>query len=120
MTLSERIKQECKKQGIPVSKLEKDLGFANAYISQLNPDTVQYHRLVKIADYLHVSEQYLLTGEENAGYYYNEETAKIAQEIFENPELHALFDAARDSDPEELKAFHNMLIVMKRKERNED
>lgn len=48
MTLKERIKAECKKKGISVSKLEKDLGFANAYINQLNPETIQHSRLIKI------------------------------------------------------------------------
>lgn len=64
--------------------------------------------------------KYLTTGEENDGeenYYLNDETAKAAQEIFENKELRALFDVARDADPEDLKALHNMALALKRKER---
>ena len=52
-----------------------------------------------------------------AGYYFNEETAKAAQEIFENKELRMLFDATRDADPEDLKALHSMALALKRKER---
>lgn len=52
-----------------------------------------------------------------AGYYFNEETAKAAQEIFENKELRMLFDAARGADPEDLKALHSMALALKRKER---
>ena len=119
MTLKERIKAECKKKGISVSKLEKDLGFANAYINQLNPETIQHSRLIKIADYLNVDVNYLLTGEESAGYYLNDETAKAAQEIFDNPELRLLFDEARNADPEDLKTVHQMLLALKRKENGE-
>ena len=46
-------------------------------------------------------------------YYTNPETAQIAQEIFDDPELHALFDAARDSKPESLKAAAAMLKTLK-------
>lgn len=73
-----------------------------------------------IADYFGVSVDYLMTGKEKEGgetYYLNEETAKAAQEIFENRELRALFDVQRDMEPEDLKALHNMALALKRKER---
>lgn len=50
-------------------------------------------------------------------YYLNEETAKAAQEIFDNKELRALFDVQRDMDPEDLQALHSMALALKRKER---
>jgi len=53
-------------------------------------------------------------------YYINDETAKAAQEIFENKELRALFDVQRDMDPDDLKALHNMALALKRKERGND
>ncbi len=77
-------------------------------------------KLKKIADFFGVSLDYLRTGEEKEGtpkYYINEETAAIAQDIFENRELRVLFDAARDAEPEDLTAVHNMLLALKRKER---
>lgn len=77
----------------------------------------------KIADYFHVSVDYLMTGEEKEGgetYYLNEETTKIAQDIFENKELRLLFDTARNAEPEDLKAVHNMLLALKRKEQRYD
>lgn len=51
------------------------------------------------------------------GYYINDETALVAQEIFENKELRALFDVQRDMDPDDLRALHNMALALKRKER---
>ena len=50
-------------------------------------------------------------------YYINDETAKVAQEIFENKELRVLFDAARDASPEDLETTYDMLMALKRKER---
>lgn len=44
-----------------------------------------------------------------AQWYINEETAKIAQEIFDDPNKRALFDAARDSRPEDLKMATDLL-----------
>ena len=58
--------------------------------------------------------------QENNRYYVNNETAKAAQEIFENKELRALFDVQRDMDPDDLKALHNMALALKRKERGND
>lgn len=73
-----------------------------------------------IADYFNVSVDFLMTGKEKEGgetYYLNEETANMAQKIFENKELRMLFDAAQDAEPEDLETVHSMLLALKRKER---
>lgn len=75
-----------------------------------------------IADYFGVSVDYLMTGKEKEGgekYYINDETASIAQDIFENKELRLLFDAAKDAQPEDLRTVHQMLLALKRKERGD-
>ena len=75
-----------------------------------------------IADYFGVSVDYLMTGKEKEGgekYYINDETAAIAQEIFDNKELRLLFDAAKDAQPEDLQTVHQMLLALKRKERGD-
>ena len=46
-------------------------------------------------------------------YYTNPETAQIAQEIFDNPHLHALFKAARGSKPKSLDLAADMLTELK-------
>lgn len=79
-------------------------------------------KLKKIADLFGVSVEYLRTGEEDGNiekYYINDETAQVAQEIFENKELRALFDVQKDMDPDDLRALHNMALALKRKERGE-
>lgn len=62
------------------------------------------------------TEKESISGEK---YYFNDETAKIAQEMYENTELRALFDAARDAKPEDLNAVYDVLMALKRKEKNE-
>ena len=65
MNTVERIKSICKERKIPISRLESDLKFGNAYISGLKKGTVPDDRLKLIADYLNVSMNFLITGEDN-------------------------------------------------------
>lgn len=66
MNSVERTKQICKERKIPISKLEKDLGYSNGYIGQLRKGVFPDDRLSEIAAYLSVSTTYLMTGEEKA------------------------------------------------------
>ena len=112
MNSVERVKTICKDRKIPISKLERDLGYSNGYIGQLRKGTFPNDRLKEIAEYLEVSIDYLMTGKEKEGgetYYINEETRAIAQEIFEKKELRMLFDVTRKSTPQRLMAYYNMI-----------
>jgi transcriptional regulator with XRE-family HTH domain len=51
--------------------------------------------------------------EEKPTYYLNVETARVAQEVFDNPDLRILFDAARDAKPEDLRLAAEMLRKFK-------
>lgn len=63
MTSVDRVKTICKTRKIPISKLERELGFANGYIGQLKKGTMPAERLAAIAEYLDVSYEYLLNEE---------------------------------------------------------
>ena len=76
-------------------------------------------KLQKIADLFGVTAEYIRTGKNSNEYYTNTETAQVAQEIFENKELKALFDVQKDMDPDELRALHGMALALKRKERGD-
>ena len=56
------VKSICKERKIPISKLEKDLGYANGYIGQLRKGTFPANRLSEIAQYLSVPVEYLMNG----------------------------------------------------------
>lgn len=66
MNSVERVKSICKERKIPISRLEKDLGYSNGYIGQLRKGTFPADRLSEIAKYLNVSASFLLTGEDEA------------------------------------------------------
>ena len=67
MSTYETIKSLCKQHSIAVTALEKELGFGRGSIGKLRTGQTSAERLQKIADYFHVSTDYLLTGEDNDG-----------------------------------------------------
>lgn len=108
--------------GITIYKFCKDTGVSESTVYTWKKKKTQCSaKLQKIVcEYFGVSADYLMTGKEKEDgpkYYLNDETAAIAQDIFENKELRLLFDAARDATPEDLKLTHDMLLALKRKER---
>ncbi len=119
MNSTERVKELLKERGIPYARIERECGFGNGYLATKKGD-LSAERLKKIADYLDVSFEYLMTGEEPDKYYEDEETVQIAQAIKDNAELKGLFSAARDASAETLQTIHQMLLIMKRQERHED
>ena len=46
-------------------------------------------------------------------YYTNSKTAETAQELFDNPDMRILFDAARDAKPEDLEKAAEYLSFLK-------
>lgn len=111
--------------GYTQAELADALGISRSRIGMYETGAREpdFETLEIIADFFNVDTDYLLgrtnktTFIPNTKYYLNDETAKAAQEIFENKELRMLFDATRDADAEDLKALHNMALALKRKER---
>lgn len=113
-----------KAKGCSAYQVSKATGIAQSTLSdwKSGKSIPKADKMQKIADFFNVSVDYLMTGEEKEGdkYYLNDETAQVAQEIFENKELRALFDVQRDMEPEDLRALHQMALALKRKERGDD
>lgn len=111
--------------GISAYKFCKDTGISQSTIStwKKKNNLISGELAKKIADYFNVSIEYLMTGEEKDRgdkYYLNNDTAEIAQAVFENKDLRVLFDAAKDASPEDLKTTYDMLMALKKKERGEN
>ena len=118
----EVFEQLLQKFGITAADVCKATGIRQSTISSWKSrrNLISGKNAQLIADYFNISVDYLMSGEEKEGgekYYLNDETAKMAQEIFDNKELRMLFDAARDAAPEDLEAAHTMILALKRKER---
>ena len=60
MVLFDNIKELCKKKGVSVWKLEKDLGFSNRSISKWNETDPGIRKVQKVADYFGVAIEDLL------------------------------------------------------------
>lgn len=60
MNSVEKVKLLCKERKIPISHLEKQLGFANGYISQLKKGTLPDDRLILIARFFDVPIESLM------------------------------------------------------------
>lgn len=84
MNSVERVKSICKNRKIPISKLEKDLGFSNGYIGQLRKGVFPDDRLGKIADYLGVTVDYLMNGEETDNKALNEKDERDIKQAIED------------------------------------
>lgn len=65
MNSVELVKEICKERKIPISRLERECGFSNGYIRKLSEGKFPSDRLLKIADYLDLSFEYLMTGIEH-------------------------------------------------------
>ena len=118
MNTVERIKNICKERKIPVSRLERECGFATGYISQLKKGSLPDDRLRKVAEYLNLPFEYLMNGVWEQQHYMDDETAEIAQWVFENQSGRLLFKAARRCSPDSILLAAK--ILEKLKETNPD
>ncbi len=115
--LYERIKELCKRNGTTISALEKELGFGRGSLSKIDKHRPSNEKLQKIAEYFGITVDQLTgvqTNEQPDSYYINEDTARIAQQIFEDPYLRILFDAAGDSRPEDIQMAADLLKRLKK------
>lgn len=60
MLLYDNIKKICLEKKIAISEMERDLGFPRSYVCKWNENEPGIRKVKKVADYLHVSIEYLL------------------------------------------------------------
>lgn len=105
--MKSKVKQLCKEKGVSMNTAESEIGLAKGYISKLGKSNPNMKTLQKIADYFGVTTEFLMSDadlDQSKNYYLNEETAKKAQEMFEDPDMRALFDMKRNMPPERFSA----------------
>ena len=71
-----------------------------------------------MCEIFHCTRSDLIAEEE--GHYVDPETIALAQKLYQNPEMHMLFDAVDGSSPSEMKKFYEMVLLMKREENPTD
>ena len=109
------------KENLTQDELAVKVGFSRSTISMYEngnrtptPDVLEV-----FADFFNVDMNYI-TGTTKDEYYLDLQTKQMAQEIFDNPELKALFDASRGATKEDLEITKNLLLSLKRKEQGGD
>lgn len=104
--------------GYTQEELSKKLGISRSRIGMYETGSREpdFETLETIADFFNVDIDYLMGRESSSMYYLNPDTAKAAQEIFDNRELRVLFDAARNAKPEDLETVTDVLRALLAKE----
>ena len=101
----EKIRAICKAKGIPVSRLEKDLGYANGYLNPKKAETLRLDRVAEIAQYLGIS---LTEIDDNSP---ENRTVEMLQSL--RDEDRALLQVARNMTPAEVQAAVDFLRRLK-------
>ena len=117
LELYKNIKERRLKLGMTQSELAEKLGYSDkSAIAKIESGKIDIpqSKIVAFAKALHTSPSELRGWDESKNeYYFNKETAKTAQELFDNPDMRVLFDAARDAKPEDLKKAAEFLSFLK-------
>lgn len=144
MTVADRIKLLRERLGLTQEQLAERLGYnGKSSISKIETsgNDITLKKISRLAPVLHTTEAYLMGWEDSPApsdkptkivkvvsqslreyanddteetYYTNDETAEMAQTLFDNEDMRLLFDAAKDSRPEDLKMAADMLNRLKR------
>ena len=120
-------------KGLSQDELARVMGVTRSAVSQYERGLrePQLEMMEFLADFFNVDYNYLLGKEDvttrfsdpmkkESDYYFDDETAKLAQELFENKELRALFDVQRGMSADDLRALYGMALALKRKEKGTD
>lgn len=125
MTVGERIKNRRQELGFSVDEVAKRLGKNRATIYRYEsgdiedlPTTV----LESIASVLDITPAELMGWEPDPqpGYYLGPETARLAQEMFEDPDMRSLFSMKRNMDPKQFRNYIDFMKAQYRLEHPED
>lgn len=97
------------RENLSQSELADKLGVSKSTISmyEVGNREPNFDTLEEIANLFNVDMNFLFRkdGSDKNNYFLNDETARIAKEIFDNPDLHMIFNMARYISPKRLKAL---------------
>ncbi|MDO4649158.1 MAG: helix-turn-helix transcriptional regulator [Eubacteriales bacterium] len=119
MEVKDILKQRRLEKGLSLDDVARSVGVTGATISRWESGEIANMRrdkIVKLAEALDLSPSVIMGWEEPSeqeGYYTNPETAKLAQELHDNPDLRALLDASRDMKPEQMRNVTAVIQAMK-------
>ena len=126
MTIGQRIKERRLALGMTVDELAKKLGKNRATVYRYESDEIKdmpLSVLVPLAKALYTTPGYLMglspeDEQSQSGYYYDPETAALAQELYDNKELGLLMSASRKMSPEALRNLTALVESMIKDEKD--
>ena len=125
MTREEFLKMLIKQKGYTIKSFAAKIGIPyTSLLSMLNGSIggAAVESVIKICEELDISVESLKNEEIDSpqGYYLNPEAAKMAQELYDNPGMRILFDAAKNVSAEDLKLAAELVARIKKKEEHID
>ncbi len=112
-------------RGVTPYRVCKETGLTTSTISNWKAGryTPKADKMQKIADFFGVSIEFLMGNEEkqeSSIYFKNEDTANLAQEMFEDEDMCSLFDMKRNMPPERFKAHMEFMKNLYKQEKGEN
>ena len=123
MSFNETLKKLRTEKKITQEELAQATGLSRSAIGMYESGSREpnFETLEVFADFFNVDMNTLLDKEkEKPTYYFDPETAKLAQELYDNPDLRILMDASRKLAPDDVKNIAEIVARMKKKENHED
>lgn len=81
MGLYENVREAAKEKGYSINRLEKELGFARSYIGKFKTITPSIDKIQKIADFLDVTTDYLMSGDKTENILTSKDNRDIAKDL---------------------------------------
>ena len=125
MAKGDRIKVLREKFGLTQEELAEKLGTTKQTIFKYETNVITNipsDKIEKMAELFGVSPAYLMgwdedqTSGQNEGYYFDDEAAELAQQIYEDPELRVLLKAKRDLSKDDMEVIVNMIKALQAKD----
>jgi len=119
MISGEEVRDLRKSKGLTLKDVAKALHTTEQTINKYELEIVRnipLEKIEKLANLYGVSPAYIMGWDEGEpevpSYYYDPETAELAQALFNRPELKILFDASRDASKEDIEMAAEIIRKM--------
>lgn len=120
---SKRLSALLQENNMNQAELAKLLGVSESTVGKwlLMKSLPRMGIIQKLSDHFGVPKSYFLeeNGSRKQAYYLDPDTARIAQELHDNPGQRVLFDASKDLSPDDIRVVMTVINGLKKKEGNQ-